>query len=186
MTQSPVPWSMIRRCRGAVGVMLFGILTSGTMPAGPLDNEAAVKAGCLFNFVRYSVWPPEVLPPGSPVGICAFGPSAVARSLEITFKGRKIENRPVIIRLLPDLTDTAGCHVLFLSGAPSRQMKTRLKSPRSASLLIVGDDDTFSAMGTLLDFSIEKGRVVFIANGETISRSRVRLSPSLLGLARFR
>jgi hypothetical protein len=114
------------------------------------------------------------------------GRTDVERSLENTFKGRTIENRPVVFRRVSDAAQSAGCHVLFLSGPPSQEMRILLKSPRATLMLIVGDDDTFAHYGALLYFSVESGRVVFVANGEAISRSRVHLGQSLLSLARFR
>lgn len=155
-----------------------------SVPAGTL--EARVKSGCLFNFVRFTTWPIDVLPPGKPIGICAMGAADVERMLENTYRGREIENHPLIFRQISDATELSGCHLLFLSGPESKEMRAVRKSPRMALLLIVGDDATYSKFGTLLDFFIEDDRVAFNANGEAISRSRVRLSSKLLNLAKFR
>jgi hypothetical protein len=154
--------------------------------ATPDAIEAQVKAGCLFNFVRFANWPADILAPGAPVGICSLGPSDVEVTLESTFKNRKIDNHPVVFRQIRGADDSAGCHVLFLSGPPSPVMKTLRKSPRAGVLLIVGDDDTYSRFGTLIDFTFEGGRVAFIANTDAITRSRVRISSSLLSLTKLR
>jgi len=160
------------------------VAAAGLADAGAPASEAAVKAACLFHFVRFTVWPPDLLPPATPVQICTLGRSEVGRALESTFTGRKIDNHPVVFRQARDLADASGCHILYLSGAPSNEMKTLRKSPLATQTLLVGDEDSFSRFGTLLDFAFEAGRIVFVANSEAIAASRVRLSSNLLTLAR--
>ena len=167
-------------------LLCAGASAAGRSDTGAPASEAAVKAACLFHFVRFTVWPPEILPPATPVQICVLGGTEVGRALESTFTGRRIDNRPVVFRQARDLAEAAGCHILYLSGTPASDLKTLRKSPLATQVLLVGDDDSFSRYGTLLDFALEGGRVVFVANSQAIAASRVRLSSNLLTLARQR
>lgn len=178
----------MRSCRMLLASIFFcNSLTTVAVAAAPASTlEARVKAGCLFNFVRFTTWPAGALPPGKPIGFCSMGAADVERMLENSFRGREIESHPLAFRQISDASELSDCHLLFLSGPESRGMKALRKSPRATLMLIVGDDGTYSKFGTLLDFSIDGDRVAFNANGDAIALSHLRLSSKLLSLARFR
>lgn len=59
--------------------------TSGSPRGAALSSRAPeheVKASFLLNFIKFTVWPTDVLPAGAPLDVCVFGESPVAIPLE--------------------------------------------------------------------------------------------------------
>jgi len=174
---------MIRhQVRGLVaGVVMF------CANAAPLRAQSAleydVKAALLLNFARFIEWPDSAFESArSPIDVCVLAPSPFGDALERTLAGETVANRPLSARQIRRVSDSAGCHLLFVpSGAESRAAALlRQSGPHT---ITVGESRRFADMGGAVNFVIEDGRVRFNVNLRPVEDRGVRISARMLQLA---
>ena len=109
---------------------LFGRLVAGAAMvcaiAAPVRAQSApeyeVKAALLLNFARFIEWPEAAFESArSPIAVCVFAPSPFGQSLERVLSGEMVANRSLSAREVHGVSDSAGCHLLFVpAGTESR------------------------------------------------------------------
>ena len=145
--------------------------------------EYDVKAALLLNFARFIEWPDSAFESArSPIDVCVLAPSPFGEALERTLAGETIANRPLSARQVKSVSDSAGCHLLFIpSGAESRA-SALLRQDRHHTVT-VGESRRFADMGGAVNFVIEGGRVRFNVNLRPVEDRGVRISARMLQLA---
>jgi hypothetical protein len=149
-------------------------------------SEADIKAGCIYNFVKFVDWPPQVLPPNSPtITIGVLGSSQVGNSLD-TLNGKSVRGKTLAIRHVRDPRDGTGCQVLFVSEGDTGHFRQAAEALRGAGVLTVGEAPGFAgAGGGVINFTREGNRVRFEINPDAATRARLNISSQLLKLARI-
>ncbi len=156
------------------------LATNPSSVAAPL--EARVRAAFLFNFARYTQWPPHS--PQSLFTFCVVEDTAMQQVLEETIAGKDISGRPPVVRMLrePD-QDLSACHLLYLpqlNDAAREQWLTRVsKQP----VLTVSEGRGFAREGGMVGFHLVERRLRFAINPGQVSRAGMQMSSRLLGLA---
>lgn len=145
-------------------------------------TEPALKAAFLVNFVKFTQWPIEQLPPGAPVVLCV-SDAAVAEALG-TVAAQEVDGRRLVVRpIAPDAAWT-GCTVAYVHGLDRRRTQAWLAA-MPPGVLTVSDLDDFAAHGGIIQLIAVDGRMRFAVNVSEADRRRVRLSAKLLQLARI-
>ena len=145
--------------------------------------EYDVKAALLLNFARYIEWPDTAFESvRSPIDVCVLSPSPFGEALERTLAGETIANRSLSARTIKGVSDSAGCHLLFIpSGAESRASALiRQGGPHTVT---VGESRRFADMGGAVNLVLEDGRVRFNVNLRPVEDRGVRISARMLQLA---
>jgi hypothetical protein len=143
--------------------------------------EVNVKAGLLFNFAKFGVWP--ALRADTPLVLCVVGAAEIASVLTDTARGMTIAGHALEVRR-PETTAWATCHVLFIADAASRAGVEGVRAIRALPVLTVGDGKGFSRSGGIIEFYIRDGHMRFIINLDALERAGLRLSSRLLYLAK--
>lgn len=152
-------------------------------PDRPLD-EYQVKAAFLYNFARFVDWPPQAFAgPNEPLLICVLGEDPFGKALDNAVDGRKIEGRAIAVRRISDAHATRGCHMLFVSASERKRVLTLLASASGSGLLTVGDSDSATAEGMIINFILDGDKVRFAINVAAAERQKLRFSSRLLSLA---
>ena len=155
--------------------------------AAPIHAQSApeydVKAALLLNFARFIEWPDSAFDSArSPIEVCVFAPSPFGDALERTLAGETIANRTLTARQVHGVSDSAGCHLLFVpSGAESRA--AALLRREGSHTVTVGESRRFADMGGAVNLIIESGRVRFNVNLRPVESRGVRISARMLQLA---
>lgn len=165
----------------ALGVCLC--VGSGAGAQERTADEREVKASFLFNFLKFSSWPSEVLRPGASIDVCVFGDTAVATSLE-RLHGQAIDGHVLAVRLVVDPADLRFCHVIFVGESESQRTRQALSAIGDAAVLTVGEQRDFLERGGIINFVSEDNRIRFDINQAAAERANVRISAHLLRLAR--
>jgi hypothetical protein len=148
-------------------------------------SEADIKAGCLYNFVKFVDWPAQALPPNSPtITVGVMGNSPVGTSLD-TLNGKSVRGKTLVIRRVRDPRDGTSCQLLFVSAPESDRFRQAVDALRSASVLTVGEAEGFARSGGVINFTREGNRVHFEINPDAAARARLNISSQLLKLARI-
>lgn len=172
-----------RFVRAAIAIVLVMPCIVG-MPRGFAQDvtEPALKAAFIYNFVRFTEWP-DALAAGDPFVMCVLGDAAVGDALEQTVRGREIAGHSIVV----SRTATAGpkqpCHVLYVSGAMTRQRVELINGLRDAPVLTIGDMDGFNDLGGIVQFFFEHGKLRFSIKRESATRAGLQISARLLMLS---
>ena len=159
--------------------VLLASATSLALPAAQdVSLEYRVKAGFLYNFVRYIEWPEPVS--GSFL-ICVAGQNPFGTVLEELIQNERVRGVPLRTEVIPG--PLPECQVVFTP--KTSNVPAYLKAVAGTPTLTVGETDRFIEQGGLINFFVEQGRVRFEVNRAAAERVKLRISSRLLQLARI-
>lgn len=165
--------------------MAVAILEVVSLPAAGQVSVSELKAAFLFNFARFTEWPAEVLPAGSPLVLCVIGDADVAQSLTRAVQGKSIDGHAVVARRVGDDAVLKVCHLIYGSGIEGRRARQVLDALKDAPVLTVSDTAAFTAAGGTAYLFMEGERMRFAVNVDAAQRASLRISAQLLSLARI-
>ncbi len=173
------PWT-----RGAWRV-LCTLLLLGGFAAGALAQSAsehAVKAGFVFNFIKFTQWPAGGDAANAPLRLCSTGPQALQGQLA-PLQGRVVGSR--VLEIVPGAVaaNVRQCDVLFLAEGDAERLGTLLNGLGHAPVLTVGDLPGFVQAGGMIGLRIEASRVRFDVNLAAAQRSGLVLNSQMVKLA---
>jgi YfiR/HmsC-like len=149
---------------------------------GTAADEATVKAGFVFNFIKFTQWPPVRTAPGAPLYLCTLSDTALPGALEL-LQGRQVSGRPVEVRRRVPPAEWRQCDVVFLGDGDAAARDGVFRQLGSAPVLTVGDLPGFVATGGMIGLRIESDRVRFDVNLAVAQRNGLGLSSQMLQLA---
>ncbi len=167
------------------------VLLSAVLPVSPCRayaqprqaEEFAVKAAYLYNFAKFTEWPPEVFPTdGSPVFICVMGEDPFGQSLN-AIRGKTIGTRKVAVRNIANIDAASACHILFISASEREHLDSIFEKARKTHLLTVSDVEHFDRSGGMVSLVKEGDRIRFAINADAAQQAGIKLSSQLLKLA---
>ena len=91
-------------------------------------TEPSLKAAFIHNFVKFTEWPPDVLPPAAPLVACVLGDAAFGDVLENYVKGHPVDGHAIVVSRIAADGMLRSCHLLYVSG--SRAKAAALQSRR--------------------------------------------------------
>ena len=169
-------------CKASIGLwlLLFALLPCQAQNNVALTAEQ-VKAAFLYNFTKYTEWPPVADGEPGVLHICVLQAGDVAAELERSIDGKMSGTRTIRIRRLKDAADVGRCELVFVDNG-SRQDEQKLASAASTQpVLTVGDSE-----GWMIRFVVEGDRVRFDINVAAARKVNIRFDSRLLALARIR
>lgn len=142
-------------------------------------SEYEVKAAFLYNFAKFTEWPPQG---AEPFTICILGEDPFGTALDV-LQGKPIDGRPVAIRRMREPDDLQRCRIAFV-GRPHADRIERLASDlQGQPVLTVGDNPGFVRSGGMIGFVLDDGRIRFEIDPDRISPTGLTVSSQLLNLA---
>jgi uncharacterized protein DUF4154 len=160
-------------------------LLAGCIAAAQSAPEATLKAGYLYNFAKFTEWPADGLPAGTPLAFCVAGDPTVAQLLDQTVARRRIAGHPLVVRQVTPDAPLRSCHLLYAAHIDAKAAAQLLDAVRGSTVMTVSDLDRFADLGGIAQLYIEDGRMKFAINVDSAQRARLHLSAQLLNLARI-
>jgi hypothetical protein len=142
--------------------------------------EQSIKAGLLYNFLKYTEWPQED-PAASTATVCIFGKDPFRGSLQPMTK-RTVNQRPIALRRMDDIQETAGCHLLFVNADEKAQWPQLSEFLAEKSVLTVSDMGEFASLGGMIEFGQKDDRIDVRINMEALTSARLQVQERLLSL----
>lgn len=178
-------------CAAAIGLSLFsGSTILRAQDPGPAVLSASVhsdsntpsreyllKTAFVFNFARFTTWPPP--DPNGPFFLCILGEDdfgAAARYLD----GETLNQRNVDIRFHAVGDDLTNCQLVYVARSLEDKLGVVLPPLHSHRILTVSDIPDFATRGGILGLKIVDNRIRFEANPAVARRAGLRLSAQLL------
>jgi len=158
-----------------------------TLRPGPLGAQEvtppALKAAFLFNFVKFTSWPSDVLPDTAPLQMCVVNAPAIGSALSQAVQGRSIGGHAIQVTQPGEAGNLRGCHVLFVSGTRGAAAKA-VTAVRDVPVLTVSDLQAFADDGGIAQFHVQQGQLRFYFAVNAVRASRLQVSSKLLILSR--
>jgi hypothetical protein len=173
---------------GALALLVVSVMgtVSGLGADSTVALEYKVKAGYLFNFAKFIEWPASAFPStNSPfvIGVLDGGEaSPVMRSL---FEGKRVNGRPVEVRLVFPETITKDIHILLVTRAAGKTPEELRKFSGSCSMLMVGETDEFAERGGAIGFVREEESVRLTLCLEHATQAGLKVSSKLSNVAKL-
>lgn len=178
-------------CRAQFCVLLLrALLSLGTATSiwaqASVSVEYQLKAAFLYNFAKFVEWPLDALPnDNSPITLCVFRHDPFGTALDEVVRGKTINSREVLARRITELADLKSCQLLFVSVKEARHVPEILNTLKGASVLVVGESESFAESGGAIQFFQSDGRLRFAINLDALQRARLIVSSKLLALAKI-
>lgn len=159
---------------------LLCALAAGACAAQPVA-ESELKAAFVFNFAVFTEWPPDALPGGAPLQLCAGGSGPLYASLR-HLQDKLVNGHRIAVR--PAAPPLRHCHLLVLERSDRERWVQVKRALAGAAVLTVADDRVIGADGAVIAMSLEERRIGFDVDLNAARNARLNLSSKLLRLAR--
>lgn len=161
----------------------IAVLLAAPMPAAAQTDlrlaEQDIKAGLLYNFLRYTDWGAA---PAQTMVVCVYGADPFGGRLD-RMEGRTVNQRRIDIRAARTFPDINACDLVYVNAdqrAQWPQLRTHLAGRR---VLTVSDFDGFSRSGGMIEFTRERNRVAVNINVAAVEAAHLTVHERLLRLA---
>jgi hypothetical protein len=160
--------------------LALGIVPVNAVAETPKD-EYELKALFLYNFARFSQWPNH---DARTMRFCISADHETFSRILAALEKRSVGTKPVKVRKIRQLSESAECDLLFLSSTRPASMKSGV-SGIGPHVLTVGEDPEFILSGGMIRFYMEDERIRFEINRAAVKQSDVILSSKLLSLGKI-
>jgi hypothetical protein len=143
-------------------------------------REYLLKSAFVFNFARYTTWPPPS--PDGPFYFCILGSDGFGAAAKY-LAGQRLRARNIDVRFHAPGDDLASCQLVYVTRPLAGELDTLLPRLHAQRMLTVSDIPDFAARGGILGLKIVDNHVRFEANADAAKGAGLRLSAQLLRLA---
>ena len=151
-------------------------------PAAAIEYQ--VKAAFLYNFAKFVDWPPETFARQDALFVVGvLGNESFSVVLDQVVRGKAINGHPFDVRRLRSPEEAAACQMVFVGARETRLLPALFKAVRATAVLTVGDGESFTRQGGIMNFVVRDNRVRFEVNTDAAGRAGLSISSKLLQLA---
>jgi len=147
-------------------------------------SEDMVKAGLIFNIIKFTEWPAARLAPQEALNICMLGQREMTLSALEPLNGKLVQGHSLLVRAATLKDGLRACHVVVIGASERASLAEALRVAHSAGALTVSDMSNFIDAGGAVGFANENDHVRFDVNLDGTNRADVHLSIQVLRLAR--
>lgn len=150
-------------------------------------TEYDLKAAYVFNFSKFVSWPTNAFEnDDSDFNIVVFGDSPITKVLFKAFKGRKIQNRDISIKVIYRIEDLPNTHILFVSKEMQVEVANLIEHINDKPILVVGDVvESFCQLGGTINLTSRSSKYQFEINNNAAIKSHLKISSKLLALSKI-
>jgi len=184
-TERPLhgPQSCIHVSRVAAATILLTRLAIPTAIAQQnRPNDSEVKAAYLVNFGKF-VREPGIQTTRTSFDICLVGHDSMGQTIDDLAANQTIDNLPVRLRRLPDISQAKGCAIVYISADEGDRLREDLAILSPFDALTVSDASDFLDRGGMIQFLLIENHLRFAVNLNAVNHAHLVLSSELLRVA---
>lgn len=177
---------MMRARRPTLALLLAAAVAAagGAGAAEPDALELKVKAAFLFNFAKFTTWPPtKAAAADAPLYLCVQGAGPMAAVLQETVRGRGVGGHPIEVLQAARAGELRRCHIVYVGAEDDGQIASELTALANHGVLSVHEGTAAQPGGVIRFFLSDGGRVRFEVNTTAATREQLALSSKLLEVA---
>jgi hypothetical protein len=153
---------------------------------GPVAGEYQVKAAFLYNFTKFTDWPPRAFPSANaPMVIGIVGEDPFGQTLDEVVRGEMVGGRPLVVKRLRADDDLRTCHILFISRSEKERLPALLSQLKGSPVLSVSEIKGFAEQGGMVNLLLANKTVKMEINQSAAEQAGLQISAKLLKLARL-
>ena len=175
-----IPASAPLRAQDVSATVAEAAGSAATTQAVQPSREYLLKTAFVFNFARYTTWPPPS--PDGPFHLCILGEDDFGSAAQY-LDGQQMKARNIDVEFHAVGDNLGGCQLTYVTQALAGDLDTLLPQLHAERMLTVSDIPDFAARGGILGLKIVDNRIRFEANLLAAKRAGLRLSAQLLRLA---
>lgn len=176
---------MRRACLNIAGLVLIGLLSWN--PVARADDalyEQKIKAGIIYNFLKYTNWPPEALQKSNnALNVCLFGGDPFDGYL-YPLDGKTAQQHTIAIIQVKDVEETGTCGLVFVHRNTERHLPELLRFLKGKPVLTVSDLAQFTLQGGMVELVREDQRVSLYVNEDAAAAAGIQIAGNILKLAK--
>ncbi len=143
-------------------------------------QEQQIKAGLLYNFLKYTDWPAASLT-GATLNICIFGDDPFSGSLN-PIQGRTVNQHQIAIRYVQGAGEITNCQMLFVNQNEQSAWPNLHRALVGKSILTVSDFPGFAAAGGMIEFSHQNDHINANLDLDAVDHAGLHIEDRLLRL----
>ena len=177
-------WFFIAACV-LIALSIPSPLQAQTSPYTPYQHKALY----LFNFAKYTEWPPEAFADdNAPFVLGILGNDPFKSDIDI-IRGKTIKGRKLEIRYYHSVQEVTGCHLLFICSSETNNLPQILKALEHSRILTIAEAEGFIEQKGMINLVTEQkgtgAQVVNFEINQTAAReANLKLDTQLLKLAK--
>lgn len=158
-----------------------------TLSAQEEAPEYIIKAGYIYNFTKFVLWPEKVKREidNSGMRLCLVGEDPFGNILDRVANRFKRKNKDLAVKREVALGEIPHCHILFVSPSEKHNINKILLSAKGFPVLVIGDSPGFGQLGVGINFFNQSNNVRFEINPEALNKAGLWVDSALLEIARI-
>jgi hypothetical protein len=145
--------------------------------------EQEIKAGLLYNFLKYTQWPPEhAQQANGDAVVCLFGGDPFNGHLQ-PMAGRTVNQHGIEIRNVHTLQEIDACSLLYIHADEKANWPQLQKALAGKDVLTVSDFGGFAESGGMIEFTRVDNRIGVKINVDAVTAAHLAVQGRLLRLA---
>jgi len=161
------------------------LVLSKAMAQETVSRAYVIKAGFVYNFIRFIKWPPQSSSneEGNKYNICVIGDNPFGSILHRLEEKHRLKEHALRITLDVSRDDFQGCHILFVGFSERFNVEKIVEQTKDLPILTVGDTEGFAERGISINLLVVENRVKLEINKHCMDAKRFKVSSELLDLA---
>ncbi|HTK84749.1 MAG TPA: YfiR family protein [Patescibacteria group bacterium] len=145
--------------------------------------EEKIKAGLLYNFLKYTSWPTDSAGKGG-LRVCLLGDGPFDTYL-YPLQGRMAQQYVIAITKIANASEAGNCSLVYIHRDREDSLPQILQSLRGRHVLTVSDIDQFAAQGGMVEFGREDQKIDLLINKNAVDAAGLNIQARLLKLAKL-
>lgn len=149
-------------------------------------TEYELKGGYIFNFPKFVHWEDAAQSQKHIFVIGLYGEDPIGIILDQIAELKNKSGKYWMINHYSTPEEIDDCKILFISGISNQEFIELMKQVKGKNILTVGDNiEGFCEHGGIINFLSQKSDKPFEINNQAAIKSKIKISPKLLRLAKL-
>lgn len=161
-----------------LALLLLAAPLSPASSQGLVLHEGEIKAGLLYNFLKYTDFPDGS---GASINVCLYGDpfdGYVNHMSSLT-----VHEKPISVREVSSSAEALGCQLLFVSSGARGVWPQLATALRGKAVLTVSDFDGFAQSGGMIEFTRNGDHIGALLNIDAVNAAHLHVWSRMLRLA---
>ncbi len=178
----------MRRNRLKIGFLLIALISCCASARAEKSEaylyEQKIKAGIIYNFLKYTNWPANSLQRTSDtLNVCLFGGDPFDGYL-YPLDGKTAQQHTISITQVQNVEETEKCGLVFVHRNAEDSLPRLLEFLKGKPVLTVSDIHQFALQGGMIEMVREDERVSLYVNKDEADAAGIQIAGNILKLAK--
>ena len=144
-------------------------------------HEQEIKAGLLYNFLKYTQWPEKEQTSNNNMVVCVYGNDPFEANLK-PMSGRTVNQRAIAVASINNVHDIQNCNLLFVGAGEQKNWQEIERALKGKPVLTVSDMRGFIGAGGMIEFSRESSHISVNLSMDAMTKTGLNVHDRLLKL----